>query len=523
MRTSRTVRHPAFRRVIPLALALVVGGGACGESRQEKLAREAAYANAGKKTDDKGTPIPDIPADPVRESLRPLLTELYSNKERLPDVMEADISAEDGYNYELTPGVLAVIRVRKGLSKEDKARAIVLGTAEADAWCFRKNSRRDYGDIIQRLKYSYGVETMNKILRAYAELKLVAFFNSAEGAKAVGGLPGEVKGVADAMKKEYVEGRDTAWQKWMGVKMYARRTVAGDEPFRSVLRTISKDLGQEEMPPRSFADSVDPPFKEIEKAIEADEKLLILLTNMKELKDRVEFLAETNTVWALEGSALVPEKAKTVKIDKAIGYGFHREDLGAGYNDLTFVFSGKLSGNELKRAFLHSMLFRQLLSDYQMLATAGGDFAKRNDQGQPDANSSIVPDKYDPLYASCGATAALDTMLVGYGKEFPVLAGLPSRVKDSNKALSIAHKCIIDGAKGDIHIPPKDDEFDTEGPAPGSRLAIYQMLARFEKFDVDTAALLGDKRTAEDDVIDEQEKLLKELKAKAEAQKKEQE
>lgn len=522
MRTSR-LAPSAVRRVIPVALALLVGGAACGESRKEKLAREAEYANAGKKTDDKGNPIPEIPADPVRESLRPLLTEIYSNKERLPDVMEADISVEDGYNYELTPGVLAVIRVRKGLSKEDKARAIILGTAEADAWCYRKNSRRDYGDIVQRLKYSYNVETMHKILRAYGELKLVAFFNSKEADKGLGGLPGEVKGVADAMKKEYTEGRDTAWQKWMGVKMYARRTVAGDEPFRSVLRQISKDLGQEEMPPRPLAESVDPPFKEWAKAIESDEKLLILLTNMKELKDRVEFLNETNTVWAIEGSPLIPEKAKGVKIDKSIGYGFSREDLGAGYNDLTFVFSPKLSGNELKRAFLHSMLFRQLLTDYQMLATAGGDFAKRNDLGQPDANTSIVPDKYDPLYASCGATAALDTMLVGYGSTFPLLGGLASRVKDSNKALTIAHKCILDGAKGDIHIPPKDDEFDTEGPAPGSRLAIYQMLARFEKFDVDTAALAGDKRTAEDDVIDEQEKRLKELKAKAEANKKNEE
>jgi hypothetical protein len=33
-----------------------------------------------------------------------------------------------------------------------------------------------------------------------------------------------------------------------------------------------------------------------------------------------------------------------VKIDKEIGYGFLREDLGGGYNDLTFVFSAKLAG-----------------------------------------------------------------------------------------------------------------------------------------------------------------------------------
>jgi hypothetical protein len=509
-------------RVVPLALALATVW-ACGESRKEKLEREMAYANAGAKKDEAGNPIPEIPADPVREQLRPLLSALYTNKERLPDVMEADITTDDGYNYDLTPGVLAVIRVKKGLPKDEKARAIILGTAEADSWAFRKNSRRDYADLIQKIKYSYGDETKNKIIRTYADLKLVAFFNSAEGKKAIGELPGEVKGVAEAMKTEFVDGRDNVWKKWMGVKMYARRTVAGDEPFRSVLRQISKDLGNEELPPRSFQESVDPPFKDWTKQIEADEKLLILLTNMKELKDRVEFLSETNTVWALEGSPLIPEKAKDVKIDKAIGYGFFREDLGAGYNDLTFVFSKKLGGAELKRAFLHSLLFRQLLTDYQMLATAGSDFGKRDENGNLDPNTSIVPDKYDPLYASCGATAALDTMLVGYGGDFPLLGGIGARVKDSDKALGVAHKCIIEGAKGEIKIPAKDDEFDTEGPAPASRLAIFQMLARFEKFDVDTAALAGDKRMAEDDVIDEQEKLLKQLKAQAEANKKNEE
>jgi hypothetical protein len=505
-------------RVLPLALA-VSAGLACGESRQEKLAREAAYANAGKKVDE-SAPAPEVPAHPTREALRPLLTELYSNKERLPDVVEADFMSEDGLPYQVTAGVLSTIRIKKGLSAEDKVKAIIRGTAEADSWAFRKNARRDYADLIQKIKYSYGDETRDKLLRVYADLKLVAFFNSPDGGKALAGLPADVKGPAEALKSEYVDQRDSFWQKWMGVKMYARRTVAGDEPFRSVLRQISKDLGQEEMPARSFADSVDAQFKPWVAEIEGDEKFLIVLTNMKELKDRVEFTGETHTIWAVEGSPLIPEKAKKVAIDKTSGYGFFREDLGGGYNDLTFVFSSKLSGADLKRAFLHSLLFRQLLTDYQMLATAGGDFAKKGDDGGVDPNTSIVPDKYDPLYARCGATAALDTMIVGYGTTFKMLAGMTAKVKDSEKALSIAHKCIIEGARGEIRIPAKDDEFDTEGPAPASRLALYQMLARFEKFDVDTAALSGDKRTAEDDAIDEQEKLLKQLKAQAEANKK---
>ena len=509
-------------RVLPLALAVAAGGlTACGESRQEKLEREMAYVNAGRKTDDAGKPIADIPADPVREALRPLLAEIYTNKEHIPDVLEADIDVKDGQLYALTPGVMAVIRVKKGLSKEDKVKAIVLGTAEADSWTFRKNARSDYGGIIEKIKYSYGDETKDKILRAYADLKLIAFFNSDAAAKAIAELPGDVKGAVEAMKTDFSEGRDAHWKKWMEVKMYARRKVGGDEPFRSVLRQISRDLGQEELPPRSFAESVDPPFKTWASEIQSDEKLLILLTNMKELKDRVEFLGETHTVWAVQGSELIPEKARGVAIDKESGYGFFREDLGGGYNDLTFVFSPKLSGDSLKRAFIHSMLFRQLLTDYQMLATAGGDFAKKGEGGGVDPNTSIVPDKYDPLYARCGATAALDTMLVGYGGTFKLLAGMSSKMKDSDKALTVAHKCVIEGAKADIRIPAKNDEFDTEGPAPATRLAIYQMLARFEKFDVDTAAMAGDKRMAEDDVIDEQEKLLKQLKAQAEANKKE--
>lgn len=499
-----------------LTLALFAGAlSACGESRQEQLEREMAYANAGRK-DDKGAPVPEIPPDEMREALRPLLTQIYSNTQRLPDVLEGDVEATNGRNYVLQPGVLAVVTVQKGLSKADKARAIILGVAEADAWTFRKNARKEFALLVEKLKYSYGEETKTKVLDAYAELKLLSFFGSPEADKALGELSGDAKSVAEAMRKEYTEGKQDIWKRWMGVKMYARRLVGQDEPYRSVLKKIAKDFGQEEEPPRPFKDSVEAPFKQWAAAIEADEKLLTMLTNYKELRDRVDFLGEAHTLWAFEGGDLVPERARGVTIDKKIGYGFFREDLGGGYNDLVFVFSKKLSGNELKRAFLHSFLFRQLLTDFQLLSTAGPDFAQRGPDGSLDVATATVPDKYDPLYASCGATAALDTMLYSFGSEFSLLNGLPSKVKDSDAALKIAHKCIVDGAKGDIKIPAKNDEFDTEGPAPASRLALFQMLARFENIKVNTAVLAGDKRTAEDDAIDEGEKLLKQLKAQAE-------
>lgn len=502
-----------------LTLALAAGAlSACGESRQEKLERELAYEKAGRK-DENGNPIPDIPPDETREALRPLLLAIFSNPNRLPDVTSDSIEASAN-GYELSAGALASITVKKGLSPKEKARAIIHGTAAADAWVPRKNARKGYGEQLEKLKYSFKEETKDKVYQMYPELKLMAFFGSPEADKAIGELSGEVKGVAEEMRKDYLERKDAIWKDWMGVKMYARRLVGQDEPYRAVLKAIAKDQGQEEPPPKSFKDSVDAPFKAWAEGLEKDEKLLILVTGLKELRDRVDFLGEAHTLWVIEGSESVPERAQGVEIDKGRGYGFFREDLGGGYNDLVFVFSKKLAGNELKRAFIHSLLFRQLLTDYSMLSTAGTDFAKRDINGQIDIGTATVPDKYDPLYAGCGATAALDTLLVSYPTQFPLLEGLKSKVKNSDAAQKTAHKCIIEGAKGDIKIPSKDDEFDTQGPAPATGDALYQMLAKFENVTYNATVLAGDKRTEEDDTIDEQEALLKKLKAEAEAKKK---
>jgi hypothetical protein len=183
-----------------LTLALFAGAlSACGESRQEMLEREVAYAKAGRQ-DDKGGPSSEIPPDETREALRPLLTEIYTNKERLPDVLEADVEPTNGRGYVLQPGVLAVVKVKKGLPKAEKARAIILGVAEADAWTFRKNARKEFGSLVEKLKYSYGDETMKKVLDAYPELKLLSVFASPEADKAIGELSGDAKSVAEAMR-----------------------------------------------------------------------------------------------------------------------------------------------------------------------------------------------------------------------------------------------------------------------------------------------------------------------------------
>ena len=209
----------------------------------------------------------------------------------------------------------------------------------------------------------------------------------------------------------------------------------------------------------------------------------------------------------------MPAKAKGVKIDPELGFGVHREDLGGGYNELTFVFSRKLSGTSLKKAFLRSIVYGKLLTDFGMLATAGSDFAQRDENNVIDSKTAVVPDKYDPLYAKCGSAAALDTFITHYKGKYPFLADLPAN-GNSDAILNTAHKCVIEGAKGDIHVPAKNDDKDVEGPAPGSRLALYQMLARFESLDVNMAKMGSEQKTEEDEVIEDAEAVLKRLKAK---------
>jgi hypothetical protein len=241
------MKHRVYR--LPLALVALSLGLACGESREEKLRRELGYAS--EKTARKPIEGQEIPPHPVREALRPVLAKIYSHPE-LPGVLEEDVFAEDPrYPYALQAGVLAVVRVPPGASTAEKARGIILATAEADAWVFREDARMDYAKLIEKIKYGYGDDHQGqdpaRLRRPEADRVLQL---AARRRRRSAGLPADVKGAVEAMKDDYVEGRDKYWQKWMGVKMYARRTVAGDEPFRSVLRQISKDLGQEELPPR---------------------------------------------------------------------------------------------------------------------------------------------------------------------------------------------------------------------------------------------------------------------------------
>lgn len=492
---------------VTVALSATFGCDSRGEAMRRQVQDET-------KTVERAE-LPEAgPSHPIRDELEPVLSKIYKLNQ-VPRIVEADIDLEGEDKYQLDAGVAAVVRIPAGLSQEQRVRAVVKAVAEADAWAFRKNARRDYADLIHRVKRGYGDDQKEAILKAYADLRLLQFFNSEEAAAAINALPGELKPIVAQMQAEYVSKKEAVWEQWMAVKMYARRVVAGDEPFRSVLRQIKKELGKEEPPPRTWEDSMDAPFKGWAQQIRNNEDLLTRITNMKELREREEYLGDTHSIWAVEGSPMLPPEAKGLRPEKDLGFAVRREDLGGGYNDLTFVFSKNLKGAALKKAFLRSIIYAHLLHDFQMLATAGSDFAKRDADNVIDATTAVVPDKYDPLYAKCGSGAAVETLIAHFKGKYPILADL-SGIKNPEKALEIAHKCVIEGARGEIHTPARDDDKDVEGPAPGSRLAFYQMLARFENIDVDLAAMGTDKRTAEDDVIDEAEAALKRIKAGSE-------
>ncbi len=503
----------APRLLVSSVLSLFVLAAACGESREERLRREMGYE--AKEKPEAKTEIPDIPPHPDREKLRPLLEALYSQP-KIPDVTEGDVEDNEAH-YQLEPGVMSVVKLPSGLSPEQKVRAIVRATAEADAWAYRPNIRRPYADQIHKIKRGFGEDQAALIQKAYADLKLLAFFNGPKADEAIGKLPAEVRPTVEKMKAEYQKGKQDVWDRWMKIKMYARRVVSRDEPFRPLLRGLQKQMGLEEPPPRTWMESMDEPFKGWAKQIAESEKLFEMLTNLREPKDREAFMTDTHSLWVMEGSPLVPDKAKDVVIDKKLGFGVLREDLGGGYNDLTFVFSRRLSGNKLRYAFLQSIIYGSLLRDFQMFAAAANDFATRDGDGKIDPNTAMVPDKYDPLYARCGSKAAIDTLLTHYGKDFPVLAGLRPTTKKAEKILDVAHECVIEGARPDIYIPDPNDDKDVTGPAPGTRLAFYQMLARFEKLDVNLAAMASDEKTEEDEAIEDAEAVLKRIKAQQEA------
>jgi hypothetical protein len=448
--------------------ALILAAG-CGESRAEKLKREIGYMSDGKPKGNPANDIKAIPPHPTRETLRPLLEKIYAGA-RLPDVLE-DPEVTDS-DYKMTAGVLAKIKLKPGLSGDALVKAIVHGTAEADAWVPRDGARKSYADQVHKIGTSYKTEK-EKIMAAYGDLRLLSAFNNDEVKGVIGSLPADVKGGVDKMAAEYTGKQQEIWDRWMGVKMMARRAVAGDEPFKSVLRDIRRSLGIKEPAPITWDKSHGPRFAAWGKAVNDNNDVFTAMTNLKELKDQELFRSDTHAMWLTEGSDQIPAKAKGAKVDPELGFAVHREDLGGGFQEMIFIFPKKLSGTKLKYAYMRSHVYRHLFSDFQLLATAGGDF-----------EGKIVPDKHDEAYAHCGSQAGLDSFIVGFKSKHAVLSDLSASTKKEDKILDIAHDCVIRRASPDIKVVDPDNEMDVEGSAPGSRLGLFQMLARFENVDV---------------------------------------
>jgi hypothetical protein len=464
-------------------LGLCAGG--CGESRYDKLKREQDYANAGEKEGDPLAEIEKLPPHPTRDALAPVLEKIYGGV-KIPNATETELDNPEN-TYEVTAGVLAVIRLRPGLSESEKVKAIIKGTAVADGWVHQPDARRDYADHIHRVMRSFGQDQADEVLDAYGELKLLDFFNGEAADDAIAQLSGSMQSATKEMQSVYVNEKDKIWDRWMGVKMYARREVAGDQPFKTVLRDIRKDLGQAEPTPLSWEEAHDSPFKAWANAVNGNAELFAMVTNFKELREQEDFRGDTHAMWVMADSPLIPEKARKVKPDKSLGFGVYREDLGGGYQEMTFVFSKKLNDRDLKWAYLRSHIYRHIFADFATLSAAGGDFKE-----------GIVPDKYDPAYAKCGSEAAMDAMVASYKDKYPVLGGLKPSLDNEEKIMERVVKCIIAECSPEIKNPDPDDEKDVEGPAPGSRLAFFQMLARFQNIDVDLNEMRKDPPKSQD-------------------------
>lgn len=460
-----------MQRIRSIALLLSVLTTFACESREDRMRQQMAFDTAtpdeGKTADD----VPKIPPHPTREALEPLLSKIYA-ADSLPAVQESD-EVPEGRDYAITnPGVLAVVNIREGTSKAEQAKAIIKGVAEADAFAVRNDAEQYFPEQLNKIKNSFGADQRDLVRTVYGDMRLLDFFASDEADAAIGALDGELEAAASELKADYLERKDEIWDRWMDVKMYARRVVAYDQPYKPVLRRLRKSFDLKEPEPITWEAAHDPAFAGWAEAINDDEVLFKMFTNLANLREQEEFRGDTHARWAVKGSELIPEDVGKVKINDELGFGIAREDLGGGYQEITFVFSPKLKGNKLREAYLRSLVYRQVFSDFATLSTAGGDF-----------EGGEVPDEYDPDYAYCASRMALDGAINDYADDYPeILGGLDSETTNEDKLITVAVDCVLERIPKDINRGVEGDE--ARPPAMSTRTAFFQMLARFTKVDV---------------------------------------
>ena len=460
-----------MQRISSIALTMTVLTSLACESREDRMRQQLAYDSATIDDSPTAEDIAKIPPHPTRDALEPLLTLIYE-ADSLPAVQESE-EVPEGQEFAITnPGVLAIINIRSGTSKAEQAKAIIRGVAEADAFMPRSDTELYFPEQLNKIKYSFGEDQRDLIRKIYGDLRLLDFFASEGADAAIGALDGELKAAATELKDEYLGKKDELWDRWMGVKMYARRVVAYDQPFKPILRSLRKSFGMKEPEPIAWEQAHDPEFAAWSKTINDDDELFKMFTNLAKLREQEEFRGDTHARWTMQGSKSIPEGIK-VKMDDELGFGVHREDLGGGYSEATFVFSKKLKKDELREAYLRSLIYRQVFSDFATLSAAGGDF----EDGQ-------VPDENDPDFAYCASRMALDAAINDYGEDEgkEILAGLESTEKNEDKLVTNAVDCILERIPKGINRGVEGDE--ARPPAMYTRTAFFQMLARFTKVDV---------------------------------------
>jgi hypothetical protein len=474
-----------MQRIASIALTLtVLAAPACGESREEAMRRQLAYDTAtpepGRTVDD----VPTIPPHPTRDELAPLLSKLYA-ADSLPDVQEAEVA--EGVDFTVTnPGVLAVINIRSGTTKAEQAKAIIRGVAEADGFLVREGAELYFSEQLNKIKYSFGEDQRDLIRVVYGELRLLDFFSSPDADAAIAALPADLQTAANELAQDYIGRKDEIWGRWMSVKMYARRVVAYDQPFKPILRSLRKSFEMKEPEPITWDASHDPEFAEWGKTISGDDELFKMFTNLANLREQEEFRGDTHARWTMAGSPSIPAGVK-VKYEEELGFGVHREDLGGGYQEMTFVFDKKLRGDALREAYLRSLIYRQVFSDFATLSAAGGDF----EDGQ-------VPDEHDADYAFCASRMALDGAINDFGDK-PILAGLKSTQTNEDLLVSTAVECVLARIPTGINRGVEGDE--ARPPAMYTRTALFQMLARFTNVDVNLEGMKADVQKTEE-VVD---------------------
>ncbi|KIG17299.1 hypothetical protein DB30_03482 [Enhygromyxa salina] len=460
-----------MQRISSIALTMTVLTAVACTSREDRMRQQMAFDSMtpdpdGKTADD----VPKIPPHPTRDALEPVLSLLYA-ADSLPAVQEADDAVAEGQDFAITnPGVLAIVNIRSGTSKGEQAKAIIRGVAEADAFAVRNDAELYFPEQLNKIKYAFSPEERDLIRVVYGDLRLLDFFSSEGADAAIGALDGELKTAATELKDDYLARKDEIWDSWMGVKMYARRVVAYDQPFKPVLRNLRKTFEMKEPEPITWEAAHDPEFASWAKTINGDDTLFKMFNNLDKLREQEEFRGDTHARWAMQGSSLIPEGIK-VKPEDELGFGIHREDLGGGYQEITFVFDKKLRGDALREAYLRSLIYRQVFSDFATLSAAGGDF----EGGQ-------VPDENDADYAYCASRMALDGAINDFADAQPLLAGLKSTETNEDKLVTVAVECVLDRIPKGINRGVEGD--DARPPAMHTRTALFQMLARFTKVDV---------------------------------------